>query len=171
VSHRAFAEYHLVMSRDDLEVLDGPGSVVVLDKARLTVGRGPQSDVMVRFLEPQQFRGWGGRSNHNLRWYPGQGWFIEHLGHHGVIRVGDDEMPPLSRPRLLTHGTRVEPSEDLVFEFRLRPDLEELWEACRRDGVPLDGKQEVLEDALIERAGLDREGAQRALRHFAARRS
>ncbi len=170
MSQRPFAEYHLVQGRADLEVdfHDGSTFAVLRGKA-VDVGRTPDSDITVRFSPTPDFRGWGGRRNHRLSWTAEAGWQLAHLGHQGNILVDGVELVGHARVVPLRHGSRVMPTEELVFEFRLRPDLEALWSELVGAAFPASGKLEVLHDALLERRELDEAGVAVALRHFRGR--
>jgi hypothetical protein len=170
VSPRPFAEYHLVASRPDLEIDFHDGrSFAVLDGRVFDVGRTPEAAVTVRFSNPPAFRSWGGRRNHRLSWSPERGWEIAHLGHSGVIFVDEQRFNGRPHALPLRHGSRVVPTEELVFEFRLRPDLESLWNELVGERLPPGAKLEVLHDALLERGQLDAAGVAVALEHFRAR--
>lgn len=173
MSPRPFAEYHLVASRADLVIdfHDGRG-FAVLDGREFDVGRTTDAQVTVRFTsDPIAFRGWGGRRNHRLSWSAERGWEIAHLGHQGVIFVDDERLDWRPYVRPLRHGSRVVPTEELVFEFRLRADLEALWDELVGERLPPGAQLEVLQDALLERGPLDEAGVAVALEHFRARAS
>lgn len=169
MSLRPFAEYHLLSTHPGAVVRFASGAAcAVLSDDVFEVGRSPQHAVQVSF-PTSDFRGWGGRANHRLTWEDDAFW-LHHLGHMGVITVDGEPLPLGVRRHALRDGSRVEPSDGLVFELRLRPDLEALWDELLAAGLHRDGRPEVLMDALHERTGLDRPGVELALRHFATRR-
>jgi uncharacterized protein (TIGR02996 family) len=81
------------------------------------IGREPSCELMVH-VEPAQWDafcrgGWGGRRNCRIT-LDGERWFVQHLGHGGLIRVNGQPMPSHGR-RELVHGDQLEPSLGFVF--------------------------------------------------------